>query len=319
MKFVKNVVGLFGSAVHEGQTRTGTELAPKKLREGGLLSAVYNLGWQVHDRGDILGRKFVQQGQSQEFFKNSQLIGLINEQIEKQSHEIAKDNQFLLNIGGDHGVSSGSIHGLLRHYQDDLRIVWVDAHADCNYELNKNRNYHGMPLGHLFGAVDQKVLGFEWLTKKLNTKNLIYVGLRDVDSVERQFIKDHGIKYFSMDEIIENGIGDAMKFIVKEFEGKPIHVSFDIDSIDPENAHATGTLVDGGLTYREAHYLLRKLATTKQLIGMDLTEINPLLEKTPEPREEFFGDFQQIGKIQGTQTVALGIELVASALGRSLL
>lgn len=91
---------------------------------------------------------------------------------------------------------------------------------------------------------------------------MIYVGLRDVDKVERQFIKDHNIKYFSMDEIIENGIGDAMKFIVKEFEGKPIHVSFDVDSIDPENAHATGTLVDGGLTYREAHYLLRKLAAT---------------------------------------------------------
>jgi arginase len=95
----------------------------------------------------------------------------------------------------------------------------------------------------------------------------------------------------SMDEIMDLGIGEVMKRITKDFENKPIHCSFDVDGIDPDYAHGTGTLVDGGITYREAHYLLRKLAATKNLVGMDLVEINPKLEKTPEYRESFFGDF----------------------------
>ncbi|CAD8113571.1 unnamed protein product [Paramecium sonneborni] len=317
-KFVRNAVGLFGSAVHEGQTKTGTELAPRALREGGLISALYNLGWEINDMGDIQGKNYRIHNHKSQYFRNSQQVGIINGEINKRSFEIAKQNKFMLNIGGDHGVASGSIHGLLQHYGDELRVVWVDAHADCNYELGPNRNYHGMPLAHLYGSIHEPIKGFEWLKHRLDPKNITYIAIRDIDPMEREFIREQKIVYYGMDEIIELGIGQVMNRILKQFEGKPIHVSFDVDSIDPEFAHGTGTLVDGGISYREAHYLLRKLASSRQLVGMDLVEINPQLEKTPEFREEFFGDFQQIGRIQGTQTVALGIELIASALGRTL-
>ncbi|CAD8082182.1 unnamed protein product [Paramecium primaurelia] len=317
-KFIRNSIGLFGSAVHEGQTKTGTELAPRALREGGLISALYNLGWEINDMGDIQGKNYKINNVKSKFFKNSQQLGIINGEISKRAFDIVSKQKFMLNIGGDHSVACGSIHGLLEHYGDELRVVWVDAHADCNYQLDSNRNYHGMPLGHLYGAITEQIKGFEWLRHRLDTKNIIYVGIRDIDPMEREFIKDNKIVYYGMDEIIELGIGQVMTRILKQFEGKPIHVSFDVDSIDPEFAHGTGTLVDGGITSREVHYILRKLAASRQLVGMDLVEINPQLEKTPELREEFFGDFQQIGRIQGTQTVALGIELIASALGRTL-
>lgn len=148
-----------------------------------------------------------------------------------------------------------------------------------------------MPVGHLFGLVSHKVRGFEWLTNTLDPKNITYIGIRDVDDMERKILKEKGITHYGMDEVIDLGIGEVMRRIIKDFEGKPIHVSFDVDAIDPVFAYGTGTLVDGGLSYRESHFLLRKLAATQQLVGMDVVEINPLLERSPENREEFFGDF----------------------------
>jgi arginase len=132
------------------------------------------------------------------------------------------------------------------------------------------------------------IQNFEWLTRTLSPDQLIYIAIRDVDDAERLILKDKGIRFFGyqyivnkrMDEIIEDGIGTVMKKTIDIFKDKPIHISFDVDAIDPAFAHGTGTLVDGGLSYREAHYILRKLCSTGQTVGLDLVEINPTLEIT---------------------------------------
>ncbi|CAK60985.1 unnamed protein product (macronuclear) [Paramecium tetraurelia] len=123
------------------------------------------------------GKGFRTNNVKSKLFKNSQQFGNINGEIRKRVYEIASKQRFMLNIGGDHSVACGSLHGLLEHYSYELRVILVDAHANCNYELDLNRNSHGMPLGHLYGAITEQIKGFEWLKQRLDTKNIIYVGI----------------------------------------------------------------------------------------------------------------------------------------------
>lgn len=323
-KFLRNrTVGLVGVSVKEGQDLEGPELAPQHIRESGLFDVINSLGWNYEDYGDIKEASKNEEINNKEIcgnlykykdMKNALELGSINKQVYETTKEMSKKGQFALTLGGDHGLASGTISGLKETYPD-LKVIWVDAHADCNTpETSPSGNYHGMPVAHLLGWLgDKTVPGFDWFSPCLTNKDIVFIGLRDLDAEEKKNLRRYGIKCFTMHEVLRLGIGEVMKqtlnYLSQDGQNHPLHVSFDIDGCDPSFAYGTGTKARGGIQYREAHYILREAALTERLVGLDMVEINPLLDR---PNEHFHGDNKHI---RGTETVALGISLIASTLG----
>jgi len=322
--FLQNkTLSIIGVAVNEGQDLGGTELGPKALREANLTKVAASLGWNVQDTGDITNDHLVIEDTDISTYKyadvkNSQTLGGLCKALHDKCYQAAKEGTFTLVLGGDHGLASGSISGMKTAYPD-LKIVWVDAHADINTpEASPSGNYHGMPVAHLMGWMPNgSIPGFDWFKSCLKPEDIVYIGLRDIDAFEKENLTKHNIKVYDIDDVTELGIGQVMKEIQEYFnaDGKthPIHISFDIDGIDPIYAPQTGTKARGGLTDREAKFILRKLVQTGNVVSMDLVEINPLIEENTPPRPVFHGDNKLI---KGTQTVCLGVELVEAVLGQ---
>jgi arginase len=329
-KFLRNrIVGLVGVSIKEGQDLDGPELAPQYIREAGLFEVIKSLGWSYEDYGDIkeplkneenIKNEILEDKNKYKYhdMRNALELGKYNRKLYETTKEMSKKGQFALTLGGDHGLASGSISGLKETYPD-LKVIWIDAHADCNTpETSSSGNYHGMPVAHLLGWMgDKTVPGFDWFSPCLTNKDIVFIGLRDIDPEEKKNLKKYGIKCFTMHDVLRLGIGEVMKqtlsYLSQDGENHPLHVSFDIDGCDPSIAYGTGTKSRGGIQYREAHYILREAAATERLVGMDMVEINPLLDI---PNEHFHGDNKHI---RGTQTVAFGISLIASTLGDYLL
>jgi len=200
----------------------------------------------------------------------------------------------------------GSISALLERWKD-LSIIWVDAHGDINTpSTSPSGNLHGMPVAFLLGLVKEEVPGFEWMKglPKLDPAKIVYVGLRHIDFHERKNIQDCGIKAFSLHEVDKYGIGQVMEKALSYLgEKNPIHLSFDIDAIDPFVCPSTGTRVAGGLTYREACFVCERLSSTNRLVSMDVTEFNPSIG-TPE---------------HVSQTCDVSLSLLRCALGHNIL
>lgn len=223
---------------------------------------------------------------------------------EKVSHQ-AKDS-IVVTLGGDHSLSIGSVSGVSEVHKN-LRLIWVDAHADINTEATSlSGSIHGCSVAFLLGLQN-----FDWKTKCLEPSHVVYIGLRDVELGERRILKEMGIRVFTMHDVDKWGIDSVCQQALDHldpFKLYPIHLSFDIDSLDPDVAPATGTLVQGGLTvhffinfkFREGRYICEKVHQTKRLVSMDLVEVNPLLAP-------------------GTKTAQIAVELICSAMGHSLI
>jgi arginase len=319
-----------------GQPYTGTDDTPSLLRKAGLRSMLTRLGWRVKDNPDLdhsyenlssvhtnnatnvrINPQEHHQQQQQQNAKNSILVGAGAHLICEAVKEACQQGQFPLILGGDHSISLGSLSGILQ-MRPNTGILWIDAHADLHTPAtSETGNMHGMPLGMLMDGIsyDPSTLpGFEWWweddpqNKKrlLHPKDLVYVGLRDVDAAERKAIKQLGIKAFTMYDIDHYGIGRVMDMALDHLLSsgpRPIHLSWDIDSVDPLHAPATGTAVRGGLTYREAHYVCESVAASGALASADIVELNPTLS------DEHGGDL----------TVDLGIQLITSLMGKSII
>jgi arginase len=184
--------------------------------------------------------------------------------------------------------------------------VWVDAHADINTpQTTQSGNLHGCPLSFLLGIAGE-IESYEWLKPTLAAKDLVYIGLRDVDEGEKRLLRKHNIKAFSMFEVDKYGIGKVVEMAldhVNPNRDRPIHLSFDVDALDPSVAPSTGTPVRGGLTFREGHYICEALAETGLLVALDLMEVNPML-----------GDEQSL-----METVTVGCSIVRCCAGETLL
>ena len=235
-----------------------------------------------------------------------------------------KKGRFPIVLGGDHSIAIGTLAGTLRA-RPNIGVIWVDAHADLNTpETSESGNMHGMPVGLLMqGLVKDynSIPGLEWISSPssdndnggmiqqplLNPDSIVYVGLRDVDAAEREIIHEKNIKAFTMHDIDRYGIGTvmdmALKHLLDKDPNRPIHLSYDIDAVDPLLAPATGTSVRGGLTYREAHYVAEAVAKSGNLTSIDMVEINPTLSDGEGSRE----------------TVEIGLGLLTSLMGKSII
>jgi arginase len=217
----------------------------------------------------------------------------------------------VLTVGGDHSIACGSLFGVLKA-RPDTGVLWVDAHADLHTpRTSESGNMHGMPVGILMAedAERARIPGFAWTQggPRLRPDRIVYIGCRDLDAAERKIIRARNILCFTMFEVDKYGIGQVMERALKHLGPScPLHLSYDIDAVDPEHAPSTGTVVRGGFNFREAHYVAESIAETNRLCSMDLVEINPSLKP---------------GGSSGSmdETIQLGLALALSALGQRIL
>lgn len=275
-------MSIVGVPLSYGQPISGVEFGPEKLRESNLIEKLRDLLWDVNDCGDLEVQE-VPDDTPYGKVKFPRTAGLANQKAFRRVHHEAMKGNVVLTIGGDHAVATGSVGGLLKA-RPEMCVIWVDAHADLNTpETTSSGNLHGMPVAQLMQiATCPSIPGFEWMAEvpKLQNNRLAYIGLRDVDSGERALLRELGIRAFSMHDVDKFGIGRVLSqalSYVNPMRNRPIHLSFDVDGVDPTVCPSTGTRVPGGLSFREAHYIAEELCTTGLLASMDIVEVNPML------------------------------------------
>ncbi|XP_014767975.1 arginase, hepatic [Octopus bimaculoides] len=275
-------IGVIGVPLNKGQDKQGVELGPKALRDHGLITSLEDLGHRINDYGNIQFEN-IEEDDKQSLIKNGLFLSHASKKISNAVKKVIQAGEICLTLGGDHSLTTGALHGHVQ-VQPDLVIVWIDAHADINPPTaSLTGHMHGMPLSFLIKEVQpymNDVGPFDWVEPCLSAHDLVYIGLRDVDAEERWLIEKLGICTFSMQELDALGIAAVLKMALSTIdpEGKrPIHVSFDIDSLDPSVAGSTGTPARGGLTYRESLYIAEVIAQTGRLSALDIVEVNPLL------------------------------------------
>ncbi|XP_041973770.1 arginase-1 [Aricia agestis] len=278
-----NKVGIIGVPFEKGQKKYGVSVAPAALRTAGLVEQLREIeGLDVKDYGDV---EVPAQGEPVDVdnMKHLSLVSACNRNLSEKVATVLRDGRIAITIGGDHSIGVGTVDG---HYavNEDMILIWVDAHADINTnKTSGSGSVHGMPVALLVKELADYwpyLPTMDWQVPKLSIKSLGYVGLRSVDAYERLAIQKHNVPCFTMEDIEEYGIGRSINHILRVLDpsaNKPIHVSFDIDSLDALEAPSTGTPVRGGLTLREAVKLMEIIHATGRLRAFDLVEINPAL------------------------------------------
>ncbi|KAI6045594.1 Ureohydrolase [Pisolithus marmoratus] len=279
---------------------------PIHLVEAGLITRLEALGWQVlfdghHQFEEISAASDPPIGK----LKNPRLVSRVCESVADVVATHVRNGQLPVTLGGDHSLAMGTISGTLSSYPDAC-VIWIDTHADINTtETTSSGNIHGMPVSFLL-ELGEKIPEYAWVKPLLRPERLVYIGLRDLDAGEKRILRENNIKAFSMHEVDKYGIGRVMDMALDHVNPNrdlPIHLSFDVDALDPSVAPSTGTPVRGGLTFREGHYICEAIHETGLLVALDLMEVNPSLADPESVR----------------QTVAVGCSLVCSALGECAL
>lgn len=310
-------LGIVAVGFSGGQCKEGVEAAPFALIESGLLDQINkDLGYKLH--GDDHVHQFNDIVPAEDLpyrnMKNPKAVSAVTRQIADQVYSHAKEGRLVLTLGGDHSIAIGTIAGSAKAVRErlgrEIAVIWVDAHCDINTpETSGSGNVHGMPLSFLTGlAKEDNPDYFGWLKdeNRISVKKLVYIGLRDVDPEEKRILRENGIRAFSMYDVDRHGIGRVMEMALAHIgTDTPIHLSFDVDALDPMWAPSTGTPVRGGLTLREGDFICESIHETGSLVAIDLVEVNPKLA----PNTDFGAH----------ETVRAGCSLIRCALGETLL
>ena len=305
MTDTRRKVSIIGVPLCYGADMAGVELGPAVLRVAGLKARIVKLGYKVRDLGD-LSVETDQEAPTNERQKHLLEIGATCEQLCAAVKKVLEAGEFPITLGGDHSIAIGSIAGVSSYCHDrdqTLGLIWFDAHADMNTpETTPSGNIHGMPLAALLGYGAPQLTGIGGFSPKLDPQLCAHVGARDIDPGERELIRRLGMRFFTMREIDERGMSACMdEAIAIASRGSAGYaVTFDVDALDPGDAPGSGTLVRGGLTYREAHLALEKIADAGGLLSLEVVEINTALDIN-------------------SRTAELGVELILSALGKTIL
>ncbi|HET9095658.1 MAG TPA: arginase [Candidatus Baltobacteraceae bacterium] len=285
-------VDIIGVPMDLGASRRGVDMGPYAVRYAKLSERLRRMNLaEIYDHGNL------QVPQREEFADGDQrakyfdIIHQVCEQLATEVEHIVNSGGFPIVLGGDHSIAMGTLAGLQRARGEAAGVVWVDAHSDINSpDSSPSGNVHGMPL---------------WFALKegyADPKRTVQIGLRDVDPSEKENLRASGVAAFTMSDVDRMGMTRVMDEAIRiaGAGGRPIHMSFDMDGIDPSEAPGTGTPVKGGLSFREAHLAMEMLAESGQLGSIEMVEINPILDTR-------------------NQTGALAVGLICSGLGKSIL
>ncbi len=293
-------IDIIGAPSTFGQRKLGVDLGPTAIRYAGLISRLKQLDLDVYDKGDIkVPAVNIEKFHSEEKgLRNYDEIIEVNQKLNKEVSASIENNRFPLVLGGDHSIAVGSVSAISKHY-NNLGVIWYDAHGDLNIpEESPSGNIHGMPLRILTGEGPKELL--ELNSNVIKPENIVLIGMRDLDKGERQFIKDHNIKTFTMSDIDKLGIKEVIENTIEYLKSRNVdgvHLSLDVDALDPLETPGTGTRVLGGLSYRESHFALELLHQSHLISSMDLVEVNPLIDSNNHTAEQavslvgtFFGE-----------------------------
>lgn len=283
----KKKIALISAKMNFGQGKRGTELGPNNIKQDFLFNNLENLDYEVFDHAMI---EDIIVDQEIKYFKNRNIysLGQTNQKLSFIVKQAIEHNFTPIVIGGDHSLAIGSVDGTaaaLSKHSSEIGLIWIDAHADINTPLTTaSGNLHGQPVSFLLKELDEylpRLRGFEWQLPCISARNLVYIGLRDLDTEETILIKNYGIKAFSMSDVHRLGIQQVMKetleYLTIDGTLLPLHCSVDIDSLDPWFAPCTGTPVLGGLSLTELMFIGNAVHETGKLKTLDLVEVNPLL------------------------------------------
>jgi arginase len=295
---------LIGAPTDVGASDRGASMGPEALRVAGLVSALTGRGLDVRDCGNLSGPPNPGSA-AVGGYRHLAEVAAWNREVHGAVHRELGADRLPILLGGDHSLSIGSISAVARHCREThrpLRIIWLDAHTDFNTaDLSPTGSLHGMPVSSLCGFGPRELTELGGLTPAIKPQWVRQLGIRSVDAGERRFVHEQRLAVFDMRCIDEMGMRRAMELALADLEENThLHVSFDVDVLDPEIAPGVGTTVPGGMSYREAQLCMEMIADTGLVGSLDIMELNPALDVR-------------------NKTAALAVDLIESLFGKSTL
>ncbi|ANU24623.1 arginase [Planococcus donghaensis] len=276
-------ISIIGVPMDHGQTRRGVDMGPSAIRYAGVVDRIEELGHRVTDEGDILIGQTDGSVDTETNLRNLKAITKATEALGDKVFNVAEAGNFPLVLGGDHSIAIGTLAGISERHEN-LGVIWYDAHADMNTsDTSPSGNIHGMPLAASFGHGHEKLTNIRGYSPKVKPENIVIIGARSVDPGERELIKEHGIRVYSMHEIDKMGmhavIEESIKYLKEERNTDAVHLSLDLDGIDPMYTPGVGTPVPGGISYRESHLAMEMLFDANIITSAEFVEVNPILDE----------------------------------------
>lgn len=295
-------VAIIGVPLDLGAGRRGVDMGPSAIRYAGLRERIAALGYRVRDLGNLAVplAEQIEPPAADEPLRYLQPITDVVCDLARQVRDVIADNALPIILGGDHSLSIGSVAGAAHNRR--IGVIWLDAHGDYNTsETTPSGNIHGMGLAVLTGRGHPVLTGLIGRTPVIRPTDAALVGVRNLDDGERELLRTSGVHVFTMHDIDRRGMAAVMEEAILHVSAGTVgfHLSFDLDVLDPHEAPGVGTPVLGGITYREAHLAMELIAASGRLIGLDLVEVNPILDTR-------------------NMTALLAVEFALSALGKAI-
>ncbi len=294
-------VVVIGAPLDLGAGRRGVDMGPSAIRYAGLDRRLAEMGLEVEDWGNIQVPVPEATSLGDEHARFLPEVKAVCEQVARCVRQAIEKGAFPLVLGGDHSIALGSLGALASAYGPG-GVLYVDAHGDLNLpKTSPSGNVHGMVLTAALGLAGSGFESSEWPLPMVEAGRIALVGVRSLDEPERELVRELGVKVYTMSDIDRLGLEQVMESALDDVAGAGfVHVSFDLDAVDPDTAPGVGTPVRGGLSYREAHLALELVAESGLASSLDIVEVNPILDRE-------------------NATAKLAVELVASALGARIL
>ncbi|HZG72997.1 MAG TPA: arginase [Chondromyces sp.] len=274
-------ISIIGVPMDLGQLRRGVDMGPSAIRYAGVIERLRALKLEIEDLGDIqIGREDVVYSEDTNL-TNLKAVADANKRLAQKVDQVIKEGKFPLIFGGDHSIAIGSLAGVAKHYRN-LGVIWYDAHGDLNTsETSPTGNIHGMPLAVSLGIGHPDLTDIEGFAPKVKPENVVIIGARALDDGEKELIKEKGIKVYTMHEIDRLGMTRVIEETIAYLKDKTdgVHLSLDLDGIDPNDAPGVGTPVNGGISYRESHLAMEMLEESGIITSAEFVEVNPILDE----------------------------------------
>lgn len=296
---MQRTIHIVGVSMDLGQNRRGVDMGPSAVRYAHLQARLEQLGGHIHDAGNLAAPNPEEDAVEGADRRLRAVASVCRAVYDMACPWVAADD-FAIFLGGDHSISIGSVAAAAQ--RGPVGVIWIDAHSDFNTpESSPSGNIHGMPVAALVGEGSAALVEIGGPAPRLKPSQIVQIGIRDLDAVERERLIRSGIHVFTMRHVDELGMATVARQALDRLRHVArIHVSLDMDSLDPSEAPGVGTPVPGGLTYREAHLLMEILGDSGRVTSLDIVEINPILDEM-------------------NRTAELAVELAASLLGQRIL